>query len=230
MKKLVIIPARAGSKRLPNKNLKLLCGKPLIMHSVDKAREIFDDNEICISTDSIKIKEIVENSGLKVPFLRPKKLAQDTSTTEDVLIHAINWYSKNEYIPDIIILLQPTSPFRKSIDITNAIKKFSEEIDMVVSVKKAKGNPYFNLFEENNNGFLEKSKDSNCKRSQDCPEVWEINGSIYIINAISLKKKGFSNFKFIIKYIIDDPIYSIDIDTKHDWLVANTIVQKNENN
>lgn len=230
MKKLVIIPARAGSKRLPNKNLKLLGDKPLIMHSVDKAREIFDDNEICISTDSIKIKEIVENSGLRVPFLRPKKLAQDTSTTEDVLIHAINWYSKNEYTPDIIILLQPTSPFRKSIDITNAMKKFSEKIDMVVSVKKGKGNPYFNLFEENNNGFLEKSKDSNCKRSQDCPEVWEINGSIYIINAISLQKKGFSNFKFIVKYIIDDPIYSIDIDTKHDWLIANTIVHKNENN
>lgn len=230
MKKLVIIPARAGSKRLPNKNLKLLGGKPLIMHSVDKAREIFDDSEICVSTDSIKIKEIVENSGLRVPFLRPKKLAQDTSTTEDVLIHAINWYSKNEYIPDIIILLQPTSPFRKSIDITNAMKKFSEKIDMVVSVKNGKGNPYFNLFEENNNGFLEKSKDSNCNRSQDCPEVWEINGSIYIINPISLKKKGFSNFKYIVKYIIDDPIFSIDIDTKHDWLIANTIVNKNENN
>ena len=144
MKKLVIIPARAGSKRLPNKNLKLLDNKPLIMHSVDIARKIFNDNEICISTNSTKIKAVVEKSGLHVPFLRPEELAQDTSSTEDVLMHALNWYNHNGYEPDIIILLQPTSPFRQLKDINNAIAKFSKEIDMVVSVKEGKANPYFN--------------------------------------------------------------------------------------
>ena len=147
MKKLVIIPARAGSKRLPNKNLKLLDGKPLIMHSVEIARKIFDDNEICVSTDSSEIKTIVEKSGLEVPFLRPGNLAQDNSSTEDVLIHALNWYRQDGYNPDIIILLQPTSPFRRLKDINNAIKKFSNEIDMVVSVKETKTNLYFNLYE-----------------------------------------------------------------------------------
>ena len=226
MKKLVIIPARAGSKRLPNKNLKLLDDKPLIMHSVDMAREIFNDNEICISTDSIKIKAVVEKAGLHVPFLRPEELAQDTSSTEDVLIHALNWYDHNGYRPDIIILLQPTSPFRRLKDINNAIEKFSKKIDMVVSVKEGKANPYFNLYEENDSGFLKKSKKSTCDRSQDCPKVWEFNGSIYVINAAKLKSKGFSNFNKIIKYKIDNPIYSLDIDTEYDWLIANAIIDQ----
>ena len=230
MKKLVIIPARAGSKRLPNKNLKLLDGKPLIMHSVEIARKIFDDNEICVSTDSSEIKTIVEKSGLEVPFLRPGNLAQDNSSTEDVLIHALNWYRQDGYNPDIIILLQPTSPFRRLKDINNAIKKFSNEIDMVVSVKETKTNLYFNLYEESSNGFLKKSKLNNTHHLQDCPKVWEFNGSIYVINVSKLKEKGFSNFDKIIKYIIDNPVYSIDIDTEYDWLIANAIIDKNNEN
>lgn len=226
MKKLVVIPARAGSKRLPNKNLKLLDDKPLIMHSVDMARRIFNDNEICISTDSTKIKSVVEKAGLHVPFLRPKELAQDTSSTEDVMIHALNWYNDNGYKPDIIILLQPTSPFRQLEDIKNAIQKFSMKIDMVVSVKEGKANPYFNLYEENDSGFLKKSKKSTCDRYQDCPGVWEFNGSIYVINTAKLKSKGFSNFDKIIKYKIDNPIYSLDIDTEYDWLIANAIIEQ----
>ena len=220
MKNLVIIPARAGSKRLPNKNLKLLNDKPLIMYSVDKAREIFNDNEICVSTESVKIKKVVEESGLHVPFLRPQELAEDNSSTEDVLMHALNWYENSGYKPDIIILLQPTSPFRKAKHINDAIKKFSEKIDMIVSVKETKANPYFTLYEENNSGFLKKSKKGSYNRHQDCPKVWEFNGSIYVINTLSLKNKGLSNFNKIIKYTMDNPIYSIDIDTEHDWELA----------
>lgn len=226
MKKLVIIPARAGSKRLPKKNVKLLNNKPLIMHSVATAKSLFEDSEICISTESKEIQEIVEKSGLKVPFLRPKELAMDNSTTEDVLIHALNWYTKHSYRPDIIILLQPTSPFRKAKHIEDMITKFSDDIDMVVSVNEAKSNPYFNLYEENDTGFLKKTKKSNYTRFQDCPKVWEMNGSVYAINPTSLKKKGFNNFNKIIKYVIDDPIYCLDIDTKYDWLIAETIINK----
>jgi len=225
VKKLVIIPARAGSKRLPNKNLKLLNGKPLIMHSVDIARKIFSDKEICISTDSNKIKAIVEKSGLDVPFLRPKELAQDSSPTEDVLIHALNWFSKNNYKPDMIILLQPTSPFRRKEDINNAINKFSKKVDMIVSVKESKANPYFNLYEENGRGFLKKIKKNTFETFQECPKVWELNGSIYIINVKSLQQKGIKEFNRIIKYTIDNPIYSLDIDTQYDWLIANAIIK-----
>ena len=220
MKKLVIIPARAGSKRLPNKNIKLLNGDPLIMHSVNTARSLFEDSEICISTECTEIKKIVEKSGLKVPFLRPIELAKDDSTSEDVLIHALNWYQKHLYQPDIIILLQPTSPFRKTKHINDIMKKFTDKIDMVVSVKETKSNPYFNLYEENDNGFLKKTKNNNYTRFQDCPKVWELNGSVYAINPTSLKNKGFSNFDKIIKYEIKEPIYSLDIDTAHDWELA----------
>lgn len=220
MKKLVIIPARAGSKRLPNKNLKLLDGKPLIMHSVEIARKIFDDNEICVSTDSSEIRTIVEKSGLEVPFLRPKNLAQDDSTTEDALLHALSYYEEIGYNPDIVVLLQPTSPFRKTKHIKDIIKQFNKKIDMVVCVKEAKSNPYFNLYEENKDGLLKKSKKGNFTRFQDCPKVWEINGSIYVINTISLKKKGYKNFDKIGKYQINEPIYSIDIDTDDDWELA----------
>jgi len=220
MKKLIIIPARAGSKRLPNKNLKLLGGKPLIMHSVEIARKIFNDNEICVSTNSLEIKTMVEKSGLNVPFIRPQNLAQDKSSTEDVLLHALSYYEKIGYNPDIIILLQPTSPFRKTKHINDIIKQFSKKIDMVVCVKEAQSNPYFNLYEEDKNGLLKKSKKGNFTRFQDCPKVWEINGSIYAINSDSLKQKGYKNFDKIEKYQIDEPIYSIDIDTENDWNLA----------
>ena len=100
------------------------------------------------------------------------------------------------------------------------MKKFSDEIDMVVSVKEAKSNPYFNLYEENDNGFLKKTKENNYTRFQDCPKVWELNGSVYAINPTSLKHKGFSNFDKIIKYEIKESIYSLDIDTAHDWELA----------
>ena len=92
---LFVIPARGGSKGLPGKNIKDLCGKPLIVYSIDVARAFVDDEHICVSTDSNEIKEVVENYGLKVPFLRPDYLATDTATTNDVLVHAVNFF-KNQ--------------------------------------------------------------------------------------------------------------------------------------
>ena len=81
---LVVIPARGGSKGLPGKNIKKLCGKPLIAYSIDMARAITSDENICVSTDDQGIIDVVENYGLKVPFVRPAKYATDTSTTNDV--------------------------------------------------------------------------------------------------------------------------------------------------
>ena len=91
MKILYIIPARGGSKGIPHKNIKLLNGKPLIYYTIDVARQLTTDDHICVSTDDDEIIEVVENYGLKVPFIRPDYLATDTSTTNDVLLHAINF-------------------------------------------------------------------------------------------------------------------------------------------
>ena len=222
---LIIIPARSGSKGLPGKNIKLLNGKPLINYTVELARELFDDNQICVSTDSLEIKKIVEKTGLGVPFLRPKNLATDFAKTEEVLRHAIDWYEKNRFSPNVVILLQPTSPFRKSKHIKEALSLFSEDIDMVVSVKESTSNPYYVFFEENIDGYLCKFKKGNFNRRQDCPKVWEINGSIYVINVKKLKEYKINSFKKIKKTIMSNPFYSIDIDNNFEWLLAETIIK-----
>jgi len=111
---LYLIPARGGSKGIPHKNIKSLAGKPLIYYSIDVARELTTDDNICVSTDDNEIIKVVENYGLKVPFKRPDELATDNATTNDVILHAINFYESIGKQYDIIVLLQPTSPLRKS--------------------------------------------------------------------------------------------------------------------
>ena len=222
---LVVIPARGGSKGIKDKNIKLLSGKPLINYTIEEARKVFDDSQIYISTDSKQIKSIVEVSGLKVPFIRPKELATDTANSRDVLLHAINYYEKNNNsIIDFVILLQPTSPFRNATNIIESLGLWNKNIDMVVSVKESKSNPYFNLFEENPAGFLIKSKKSDSTRRQDILKVWELNGAIYLINVLSIKRKKIHEFKKVIKYEMDD-MSSLDIDTPLDLKLAEIIIK-----
>ena len=148
-KSLVIIPARGGSKGLPGKNIKKLNNKPLIYYTIEAARRIFNDNQICVSTDDLEIKKLVELKGIKVPFLRPKLLATDESPTFEVITHAYQYYRDIGHTIDTIVLLQPTSPFRTAKHIEESLEIYTKECDMVVSVKETKTNPYFNLFEEN---------------------------------------------------------------------------------
>lgn len=225
MKPLVVIPARGGSKGVPGKNIKLLGGKPLVQFTLDAAKELFPDEIVCLSTDAFEIKECVEKLGWNVPFLRPSDLATDTSGTYEVLLHAIDYYENQGYFPDTLILLQPTSPFRTSKHIAEALDLYTAAIDMVVSVKESKSNPYYNLFEEDGNGFLQKSKTASFTRRQDCPTVWEYNGAVYIINVKSLKEKAISDFSSIKKYVMDENS-SHDIDTPFDWKIAEMLLHE----
>jgi CMP-N,N'-diacetyllegionaminic acid synthase len=222
---LVIVPARAGSKGVPGKNKKILGGIPLIGYTLFAALEVFDVSQICISTDDSEIIEYAESLGLKVPFIRPAHLCGDDAGTYEVLMHAIDYYSNKGLLFKRIVLLQPTSPFRKGKHIREAFHLFRPDLDMVVSVKKTKANPYFVLFEEDENGFLQKSKKGDFVRRQDVPEVWEYNGAIYVINAESLKKHKINEFAKVEKYVMDE-ISSFDIDTQVDWLLAETIIEK----
>lgn len=224
MKPLVIIPARAGSKGLPGKNIKELNGKPLIHYSIEVARSVFEDEQICVSTDGKEIKKVVEETGLKVPFLRPSYLASDTTGTREVLLHALEFFANLEEEIDTIVLLQPTSPLRNENHIREALALYNSTIDMVVSVKETDSNPYYVLFEENSNGFLEKSKKGNFTRRQDCPKVWELNGSIYIINVQSIKKLEISEFTKIIPYKMSS-YFSHDIDTIYDFKYIELLLQ-----
>lgn len=213
---LVIIPARGGSKGIPEKNIKLLAGKPLINYTIEAARSCFSDDRILVSTDSLHIKEVVEASGLKVPFIRPLELAGDQVGMYEVLLHALNFSIHNGSVPDILVLLQPTSPLRTATHIKEALQIYDPNYDMVVSVRETPSNPYYVLFEEDENGYLKKSKKGNFNTRQECPKVWEYNGAIYIINVASLIEQPMTNFNRIKKYVMD-PVSSVDIDSSLDW-------------
>ena len=105
------------------------------------------------------------------------------------------------------------------------LNNWDKEIDMMVSVKETHESPYFTLYEENSKELLVKCKSSNCKRRQDLPKVYALNGSFYLYNVKSIKRKKISGLNKIKKYLIEDPIFSIDIDTNFDWLVAETVIK-----
>jgi CMP-N,N'-diacetyllegionaminic acid synthase len=225
MRTLVVIPARSGSKGLPNKNIKLLNGKPLIHYSIEVAQQIFNNEDICVSTDSDKYIKVAEKTGLKVPFVRSETLSTDEATTQDVLLHCLDFYEKKGVLYEYILLLQPTSPFREKKHLEDILMANKEECDMIVSVKETESNPYYVLFEENKSGLLEKSKKGNFTRRQDCPKVYEYNGSMYLINAKSLKNTLITNFKKIRKYEMHSK-YSIDIDNQLDFDFAEFLINK----
>lgn len=218
---LYVIPARLGSKGLPGKNVKPLGGRPLIAHSIDFALENMNEgDELCISTNDPSVLEIAANFNVFVPFIRPDELATDKASTYDVLAHALHYYEENNQHFGAIILLQPTSPIRTKKDLQQMMEMYDSDIDMIVSVKVPKENPYFTLFEEDENGFLVKSKSNDFTSRQDCPQVLAFNGSIYIINITSFKQnKNISFFKKIKKYVMPES-RSIDIDTSADWVLA----------
>ncbi len=226
MKILVIIPARGGSKGIPHKNIKTLNGKPLIHYTIDEAREIVSDEDICVSTDDPEIIKCVEDYGLKVPFVRPEDLATDTAGTYEVLLHALNFYEEQGCHYDVVLLLQNTSPFRKAEQIKEALKLYTPDVDMVVSVKECAANPYYCVFEEDNNGFLHVCKgDGNIFRRQDAPKVYEYNGAIYIMNAETLKTTHMHKMQRRVKYVMDE-MSSFDLDTMTDWNIAESIIKE----
>lgn len=223
MNTIVVIPARGGSKGIPRKNCKLLAGKPLIHYSIEAAQKIFSNDQIIVSTDDIEIKACAEETAIVVPFLRPAELATDTAGSYEVLLHAVEFEEARGNNPEVLVLLQPTSPFRSAEHIIEAMKFYNNDIDMVVSVVESKANPYYNLFEEDKKGFLQKSKTGNYTRRQDCPKVWEYNGAIYIINVKSLKQKSLGSFEKVTKFVMDE-VSSHDIDTPLDWKIAEVIL------
>lgn len=228
MKILVIIPARGGSKGIPHKNIKPLNGKPLIYYTIDCARAICEDEDICVSTDDEEIISVVEKYGLKVPFVRPAELASDTAGTYEVLLHALDYYEHQGRNYDVVILLQNTSPFRTSTHVKEALALYRKDIDMVVSVNETKTNPYYNCFEENEEGFLKKTLDNSLfTRRQDAPVTYEFNGAIYVFNVSSLKRIHYGKFERKVKYLMDE-LHSVDLDTMRDWKYAEFLIDNKE--
>ncbi len=123
---LGVIPVRSGSKRIPDKNIRELGGKPLLAHTIEQARASSVLDRCIISTDDKEIAAVARDHGGDVPFLRPDRLATDTASSADVVAHALEWVNEQGYKPTIGVLLQVTTPFRTSTDIDEAIKKLQQ--------------------------------------------------------------------------------------------------------
>ena len=228
MKTIYVIPARGGSKGIPHKNIKPLAGKPLIGYSIDVARQLAADDDICLTTDDPDIAATAESMGLNVPFLRPASLATDTCGTYEVLIHALDFYRDRGIDYDTLVLLQPTSPMRTADDVRAAMALYSPDIDMVVTVKEAASNPYYNCYETDNDGFLHISKgDGGYTRRQDAPKVWEYNGAVYVINVESLRRMPLSAFTRR-RMSVMPAERSVDLDTPVDWLIAEKLIENSK--
>lgn len=151
---LYLIPARGGSKGVPGKNIRLLDGLPLISHSIRHAFKAgAGSSDIVVSTDSDEIRRVAEGEGIRVPFMRPAELATDMAGSYEVMLHALDEMKSRGYSYRKLVLLQPTSPLRTPEDIVGAEALWHPEIDMVVGVRAAKTNPYYNAFETDDKGM-----------------------------------------------------------------------------
>ena len=186
-KVLAIIPARAGSKGLKNKNIKLLNGKPLIAYTIMEAKKSKLISNIVVSTDSNEIASISKQYGAEVPFIRPKEFSYDNSLTYDVVKHCVDFLNAKQDIYDIILLLQPTTPFRpfSSIDRSIEILLNDKSFDSVVSVVDVDGNhpnrikviKEGKLLNYVNQGF------EDMRPRKELPKVYIRSGAIYAIRA-----------------------------------------------
>lgn len=229
---LAIIPAREGSKRLLNKNILPLSGKPLIQWTVDAAVESGQFQTIMISTDSEKIAGVVKKkNNVEIPYLRKEELATDSATSVDVILDVISYYESIGYDFDMVALLQPTSPLRTSENITECIDLFYQKsADSIVSVTECEHSPLWCNSLPNNlslSDFLSTKLIST--RSQDLPKYYRLNGAIYIAKTKLLKQsKTFFLGESTFAYIMDKE-ESVDIDNEFDFNFAKFILESRIN-
>ena len=222
IKRLLIIPARSGSKRIKNKNVKLFQKKPIIYYPLMEAKKSRLFKKIHISTDSLKIKAIVEKLGFKVDFLRPKELAGDNISTEKVLRFVINKYKKKNLVFDEIWSMAPCSPLISKFDLIKAAKLLNKNKNkIVISITKFSV-PIEWAFKKKNNLLTPTVRNSYKKRSQDFSEKFHDTGNFVGIPFKFFLKKKINFDKNYVGYELPR-IQSIDIDTPEDFKLAEII-------
>jgi N-acylneuraminate cytidylyltransferase len=225
---LAIIPARAGSKRLPGKNIKELAGKPLIQWTMEAAKNSALLTEVIVSTDDEKIVELAKEIDVNVPFVRPEHLAQDKSSSIDVIKHAIDFLEKQGKTFDFIMLLQPTSPLRTSLHIDEAIHLLNDKsADAVISVCPTEHSPLWsNTLDDSGKMDSFISPEIKNTRSQDLPIHYRLNGALYITRVERLLAENsmfINNNIFAYKMTTES---SVDIDERIDFTLAEAIMNK----
>ena len=222
---LAIIPARAGSKGIKDKNILDLNGKPLIAHSIEVGLKSKYINKVVVSTDGEEIAKVAKEYGAQVPFLRPKYLASDTAKTIDSVIHCIEMLKRQGEEYDYMVLLQPTQPLRQAWHIDEAIELILEkDEEALVSVSKVKDHPILMRTIDSNGYAINLLEGSSTKRRQEFPDFYKVNGAIYInkINENLNNDTSLNDNKLV--YVMDEK-YDVDIDEMLDLQIAELAIK-----
>lgn len=223
---ICLILARGGSKGIPRKNIKIIAGKPLIVHSIDAAKQVPEIDKIYVSTEDSEIKKVsLDNNTIVID--RPNNLAQDTSSYLETVQHALDSIRERDS-NSIIVLLETTSPMRSSSDVRNCIKLLDEKADCVVSISEVKISPVYMYVKKNE--FLEKYDPVTIpKNRQEMQKLFYYNGSILVTTTNFLKSQKDVVFGGKMKYYILDEQSSFDIDTQLDFTLCDFLLRKNKN-
>ena len=226
MRNLAIIPARSGSKGLKDKNIKDLCGKPLMGYTIEAAWESGMFDEVMVSTDSEVYAEIARKCGAQVPFLRSEATSTDTASSWDMVEEVLNGYRKLGKSFDTFCLLQPTSPLRNSEDIKNAYKLYEEKADLaVVSVCEAEHSPLWCGHLPENGEFIDFIDRESIKQRQANGKFYRLNGAIYIVNCERFNSERYFYQKGGFAYVMPQN-RSVDIDSDIDFLIAEVLMNR----
>lgn len=222
---LAIITARGGSKGVPRKNVRSLGNKPLIAWTIESALRSTQRMRLLVSTDDAEISSISKEHGAEVPFLRPADLASDTATSESAVLHAIDWLAQNEnYHPDLLLLLQPTSPFRSSQDIDNALQlQKTNDVDAVVSVTTNDRPVQWQRRIDQNGLLCDALATPPITRRQEAEQLYRLNGAVYVIKTKALLREHTFYPKQTLAYVMPAE-RSLDIDCEWDFLVADLVM------
>jgi CMP-N,N'-diacetyllegionaminic acid synthase len=225
MRLLALIPARGGSKRLPNKNLLLLGSKPLIAWSIEAAHGLPSICDILVSTDDSTIARAAIEAGAKVPWLRPADLATDVASSVDVALHAIDWYEEVHGKLDGLLMLQPTSPLRSRRTMERGISLFGEGGGRaVIGVAPAATHPMWAL--KLVDGGLQPwlAESSLQMRSQDLPPAYAVTGAFYLVTPQDLRAHRSFFPPGALPLVAETQRETIDIDTAEDFTLAQAIL------
>ncbi|MBK6637175.1 MAG: acylneuraminate cytidylyltransferase family protein [Rhodocyclaceae bacterium] len=226
MRILALITARAGSKRVPGKNTRLLAGTPLLAWSVASAQGIPDICDILVSTDHEGVAEIARAAGASVPWLRPMELSGDNVTSVDVALHALDRYEADVGNVDGLLLLQPTSPFRSRETVVRGLTIFkAANRRPVVGMSPAQSHPLwcFRLQEGRLVPFCDEG--GMHLRSQVLPPAFIVNGALYLISPQDLREHKSFYSDDMVPLLMEDHREGIDIDTEWDWEMAQLVAK-----
>lgn len=227
MKILGIIPARGGSKGVPNKNIRLLGGKPLLQYTIEVAQQA-NFHRLILTTDSQAIAEVARGFGVEVPFIRPVHLAEDTTPMLPVLQHAVDYLEKHGDYYDFICLLQPTNPFRKVAHIVGCFElqcQTNADTVMTILPVPSEYNPHWVYFQTEDKGLvLSTGEPVPIPRRQELPTAYHREGSVYLVKRDVLMLQSTLYGEKVVGYLMV-PEESVNIDTLADWEHAEQMLQ-----